>query len=386
MERVLEGKKIAYVHNVEIEVDTRAQKEIASLYRAGAKILVCAWDKSVNGKNKHKEIYLRGIKLCVDNICVKVKKTKGLKDNIIPLLLYQIRLLIWLIKYRKQFEYIHAVDLDVSFLTSIFCRITKKIFIYDIFDDYADCHAPRGSKLHGFIRKIDAGIIKRSDAVIICSEKRKEQLAITPKKLVIIHNSPDIVVTNESKSYGIDPAKLNVVYVGNLNPKRMTMELAYLISESEEMELYCGGAGLYEDELRELSEKYPNIHFYGIMKYEDVISLESQCDVIPALYDPSFPNHTYAAPNKFYEALSLGKPSIMIQNTGMDKDVKLLNSGVVIDYDKESLKKALYKILENKDYWRKKENELKENFERLYSWKMMEKRLIGIYTELTTEL
>ena len=32
-----------------------------------------------------------------------------------------------------------------------------------------------------------------------------------------------------------------------------------------------------------------------------------------AIYDPNISNHYYAAPNKFYEALMLGKPLIMVK-------------------------------------------------------------------------
>lgn len=380
IEHSLRGKNIAYIHNVELEVDNRAQKEIVTLKRAGANVLVCAWDKNKNEDNKLYDIRLRKMNITVENICVKVTKSEGLFTNIIPLIKYQIKLFKWLRRHTNEYEYIHAVDLDVAFISSLYARIYNKKFIYDIFDDYADCHASRGSILHKVIRFIDKGIINRSSTVIICSEKRKEQLAIMPKKLVIIHNSPDIKASNNIlHDYHIDKSKLNVAYVGNLFPGRMTLEMANMIAGSKNIELYCGGAGAYEDDLINLSEKYDNIHFYGRMAYESVIDMESQCDVIPALYDPKFANHRYAAPNKFYEALSLGKPTIMVKETGMADEVIIMDSGVIIDYEINSLKKALDNIHNNLKKWRSRKKELRNMFESKYSWEIMEKRLLDIY-------
>ena len=234
--------------------------------------------------------------------------------------------------------------------------------------------------IHRIIRFIDKGIINRSNAVIICSEKRKEQLAAVPQKLSIIHNAPDIEKKdNFAHDYHINKNKLNVAYVGNLFPGRMTIEMARMIASNEDIALYCGGAGEYENELLKLAKQHDNIHFYGRMAYEDVIEMESQCDVIPALYDPNFANHTYAAPNKFYEALFLGKPTIMAKNTGMDDEVIAMNSGLVIDFNIESLQNALKEIYEDIDKWRSRKDELHELFERKYSWTIMEDRLLSIY-------
>lgn len=57
-----------------------------------------------------------------------------------------------------------------------------------------------------------------------------------------------------------------------------------------------------------------------------------------AIYDPKVPNHRYAAPNKFYEALMLGKPIVMAKNTGFDEIIEENNIGCLIEYSKSGLK------------------------------------------------
>lgn len=378
----LKEKKIVYIHDVEIEVDTRAQKEIAALERAKAQVIVCAWNKNKDGPIEGKKACLRGINTNIINICVKVAKTKGLKENLVPLIRYQLKLSLWLIKNRKKFDYIHAVNMDTAFTASIIGKIQKKRIIYDIFDDYADSHAREGTAMHSIIRWFDRKIIRRADAVIICSEKRREQLACQPNKLEIIHNSPDIFEYRDEKNkFSVDNRLLNVVYVGNLYPGRMTLELANIIANSENMALYCGGAGEYEKELSDMANLYENIHFYGRMSYEDVLALEDKCDVIPAIYNPDFSNHRFAAPNKFYEALFLGKPTIMVRGTGMDSEVEKLQTGLVIDYSQESLTNALGSIKDSIVYWRNKKEDIRNCYHK-YSWKVMEKRLLQLYEEI----
>lgn len=54
------------------------------------------------------------------------------------------------------------------------------------------------------------------------------------------------------------------------------------------------------------------IFFYGKILYYETLKLESSCDIMADLYDPSNPDNYYAALNKFYEALMLGKPLILV--------------------------------------------------------------------------
>ena len=118
------------------------------------------------------------------------------------------------------------------------------------------------------------------------------------------------------------------------------------------------------------------------MSYEDVLSLENQCDIIPAIYDPSFKNHKFAAPNKFYEAMALGKPTIMVNNTGMDEIVEREKTGLTINYTQDDLKKAILNIKDNIEHWRNDENRIRKVFKENYSWLIMQDRLLKIYGEL----
>lgn len=371
--------KIAYIHNVEIELDSRTQKEINSLLCAEHKVYFCGWNKEKDSKNEKKSMFLRGKEYIYENICISVKKRAGIKKNLIPLLRYFARLYKWL-KEHSDVDVIHACSLDTALVAHFFARKKIKV-VYDIYDDYADCHVV-GPKLYKYIKKLDARVIKKSDVVIICSEKRIEQLAATNNNTVVIHNTPDICNIKHDLFSIQKNNRKKIVYVGNLDDTRDIEKLMKITSKHDDWELNIGGDGNLSNIVNEYANKYDNVVYHGRMKYEDVLSLEAQCDVMPALYIPTLKNHKYAAPNKFYEALMLGKPIIMYENTGVDDLVIKYNTGLVSEYDEEHLEKVLVEIMDNLDFWKENSERIKKVYCDYFSWDVMEKRLMNIYKQI----
>jgi len=98
-----------------------------------------------------------------------------------------------------------------------------------------------------------------------------------------------------------------------------------------------------------------------------------------AIYDPSVPNHYYAAPNKFYEALMLGKPLIMAQNTGMDDIIYENYIGEVIEYSTEGFKIGFEKLKSQKHLWDDMTFKMQSLYNKCYKWEKMERRLQELY-------
>lgn len=115
-------------------------------------------------------------------------------------------------------------------------------------------------------------------------------------------------------------------------------EIIDFVENDERFELHVGGFGIMEDEIASAAQKCNRIIFYGKLPYNKTLSLENSCNIMTAIYDPKVPNHRYAAPNKFYEALMLGKPIVMAKNTGFDEIIEENNIGCLIEYSKSGLK------------------------------------------------
>ena len=372
-------KKIVFLLDTEYILDSRAQKEINTLLKMGHEVLFCGWNKNESKKNEKTFIKIDDKNLIIENICIKVKKGMGIKENILNLILYEIKVLKFLLLKRKEYDYIHACNMDTAFAGVILKIFYKKKLIYDIYDDYADAHNCNNI-LYKFIKIIDKRIIKLANAVIICSEQRINQLAYIPSKLYIIHNSPPNIIDNKVRVKEND--KIKIAYFGNLIRGRLIEELLEIVIKSTNLELYCGGDGELVDIFEEASKKYENIKFFGRVSYEEVLNFEKQCDIIPALYDPKFKNHSYAAPNKFYESLMLGKLLIMVKETGISELVSKYGLGVLIDFNKQSLKKGIEEVVDLKNKNKIQEEKLKNIYKKFFSWKIMEQRIKKIYEEL----
>lgn len=369
-------KRICFARSNSMVSDSRVQKEIQALADAGYSVLGVGWDREksesavyyFNYANKNIPIY---------EIPIYSEFGKGFKKNLLPLIKFQFSLFFTLVKHKNEIDIVHACDFDTSLTSYVFCKLYRKKLVYDIFDYYVDAFSVPKS-LVKLIKKIDDSIINKSDAVIICTDERREQIYGTvPKKLYVVQNSPE-----QESFVGLEQSAKNsrvrIGYFGILNHGRLIKELVDIVSENENLELYIGGFGLLEEYIK--SNQSDRVVFWGKIPYSDVLRLESCCDILTALYDPKIPNHKYAAPNKFYESIMLGKPVIMCVNTGMSDVVKSYDIGYVIDrFDKGSLLEGIFSLIAKKDQWNGMAIKQRDLYKKYYSWDASKKQLLQLY-------
>ena len=173
--------------------------------------------------------------------------------------------------------------------------------------------------------------------------------------------------------------KYKIVYVGNLVKDRCISELLDVAISLPDVEFHIGGIGDLKSEVQKAANSYSNVYYYGQLPYSDVLSLENECDIILALYDPRIPNHKYAAPNKFYEALGIGKPIIMFHNTGVDEVIDRYQIGKTVDGNKDCIRAGLLEIISRNDRWLSWKAISQEVFKNDYCWEIMENRLLELY-------
>lgn len=373
---------IIYLRSNPVDPDSRVEKEVNALLKAGHSIKILAWDRS----SKYR---LKKATLCFENGDAEIYRFGipatfggGMKKNLLPLLKFQLSIYQWLKKNINSFDAIHACDFDTAYTSSKIANKYQKKFIYDIFDYYVDAfNVP--SRIKAFIEKKDHAIINNADAVIVCTEKRKEQIDGTnPRKLVIIHNTPPNYDGEKLGTLNLSKDKVKIVYVGILDEGRLIKETAEIVKSNLDYEYHVAGFGRLAPLLEEMSIKYENIFFYGKIPYTQTLELEYNCDIMTALYDPKNSNNFYAAPNKFYEALMLGKPLIMVKDTGMDEIVEKNKIGVVINYTKEDLNQGINNLVNKKQDWKKISNNMKNIYNDRYNWIEMEKRLLELYSKV----
>lgn len=379
-------RKVVLLRSNPVNPDPPVEKTADFLLELGCSVFILAWDRSSNDKTKHYSLNLKHGKAEVYCACLKGQFSGGIRKNLISLVRYQIFLYDWLMSNSDKYDVIQAYDLDTGYVASKVAQSLNKKFIYAILDYYVASHGLQGSFLGSIVKDMEDKVIGRSNATVICTEKRKEQIKdAKPQKLYVIHNTPMpiSVQMDETKICKSSSDKLKIVYVGVFGNQRLLVELTEVVSSRDDCELHIGGFGAgMESYFEKMAIKYDNIYYYGRLKYQDTLNLESSCDVMTAIYNPMVPNHKFAAPNKFYESLMLGKPIIMVRDTGFDEIIEKENIGELIDYNSESLNLAISNLISKKEKWQ----EMRENAKRLYdsqfSWNIMKERLMDMYANL----
>ena len=377
-------KRVVLLRSNPVSPDPPVEKTTDFLLSEGYQVTILAWDRSTNKPVEEDTIQHTHGQAKIYRAFYEGQFSGGFKKNLKSLICFQKFLYTWLKKNRGNYDIIHAYDFDTALVASLIAKKYKKKFVYAILDYYVASHNLSGSAIGNIIKKLEDNTIGKADVTLICTEKRKEQIKdAKPQYLEIIHNTPieTKLLDKANRVCKSDSNRMKIVYVGIFGGGRLLRELSNVVTKRNDCELHIGGFGAgMENYFEELSRTNDNIFYYGRLKYQDTLQLERECDVMTAIYDPIVPNHKFAAPNKFYESLMLGKPIIMVENTGFDDIIRNEHIGEIIQYNEESLDSALSELISKNSEWESMSTNARRLYKNLYSWDIMQQRLKKVYS------
>lgn len=375
--------KVCIIRNAEARTNASLKRVISGVLSSGNTPVLLTRSRYNEEKGVFKKKYSQENEL-IDNyeISIKAQTGRGL-SNIFQLLNYQFSLLKWLLENKDKFDIIHAFDLDAGLMVYLFNKFKKKKYIYHIADFYIDSRGVNSNFLRNVIRKLEYCVINSAATTIICTEKRKEQIAGSkPKNLVVLHNTPS---KKEEIETSFKNDKITFTYVGGLARNRFIEDAIDVFKEYKNFHLKLAGMGNVDAYAKEMSLKHDNIEYYGMIDYEEALKLYARTDVMFAMYDPKVPNYRYSAPNKVYEAMMYGKPIVVAQDTGVDNIVLDEDMGFSISYSKDSFKELLEEIEKDPSVLEEKGKNASLSYEK-YSWNVMKNRLIDLYKDVEKKL
>lgn len=249
-------------------------------------------------------------------------------------------------KYLKQHcdvTTIHACDLNSVFPAALFKAIHKRdvMLVFDACDWYSSNFASY-KLLNYLFGQMERFSCKWADELIICEPERKAQIQFDLKKApLVMRNIPEIDmkdITEVQEKYKFDNDNPTLAYMGGFANGRFLMELLTL-AETESFNLLIAGSGgkEYEEKCKEL-DKRENVRYFGRVNMLDGLKMENAADVVFAMYCKINPNHVYAAPNKYYEAMMLGKPLITTKGTIPGDKVEKHDTGWAVEEDMEEMR------------------------------------------------
>lgn len=370
-----ETRTAAFIRTSNIYDDSRATKEILALLENGWNVIVLGWNRSGDAPEKCARIFGKfSDSVEIHLYSVEMRKGIGMK-NILKLFGW----FKWVKKILRKcpdIDVVHICNLDAGLGAFSYAKKHCKI-VYDIYDYYIDSHTiPRF--LVNFVERLEIKMINASSATIICTEERREQIVkASPKQIVVIHNTPEVEYISSGEM------KYDYVYCGTLRDKRLIAEILEAYESNSDLKFIFAGYGKFEDRAEELASKYENFDFPGSVPYSDVLNLESESRIISAIYEPTIRNHRLCAPNKFYEAMALGKPVIVCRGTGIDRIVEKYHIGLVIGYDVNEFYDALRTLKSDPDLCANMGKTARKLYEDVFNWSLMKERLVRMYEEIS---
>lgn len=328
-----------FIRSANIRTDSRLGKYFSALDMHGIAYRVVYWDRS----NEGGECSERDFRF-------RRSGAYGLRyRNILNLIAWNFYLVRVLIRNRKSISFVHAVDLDTGLGSILICKIFGIPFVYDVYDCYSDSRGIDGSKKI-IVDWIERAVIKSSNLAILADPSRFRQIKIPSdyERMIIVENVPNDLHIEEAGSLGNSKETLRLGYLGNLEAENRGLEdlLRFCIGEPL-VELHVGGLGALTNLFHEAAQECSRIHFYGAMTHKDGLSMMKSCDLIVGLYYLKAANHKFAAPNKYYEHLLLGKPILTSRGTPPGERVVKFETGWAIDDGFQHISQILSYILKN---------------------------------------
>lgn len=312
--------------------DSRVNKYHNYYERAGIDYTIVGWDRKGEGWQKEHYNFFQY------RAGEDVGGLKAIRNHF--------KWMMFVYRYLKRYKdvtTIHACDLNSAFPAALFKSLHKRKVTL-IFDacDWFSANFSKKKLLCFCFGLMEKFACEKANEIIICEPERIKQIQFKLRKQpLVLPNIPEIdpsVITEVQDKYKFDNNNPTLAYLGGFSDNRFLLEILTL-AETEPFNLLIAGYGNKDvlakcDELKNRN----NVRYFGRVPMEEGLNMENAADVIYAMYCKTNPNNIYAAPNKFYEALLLGKPIITTKGTIVEKKVVENNIGWAVEEDIEELR------------------------------------------------
>lgn len=363
--------------------DPRVYNEAKALIKGGHNVTVLGWDRKKTEKKKENR--------------EEIKIVRIRNSRIMDLLGYDLlRIPLWwrraykeaLQIYREDgFDVVHCHDLDTL---PIGVRLKKRLGTPLVYDAHEIWGYMISNDVPAFfvkhIMSKEKSLLRYVDRIITVNDPLKRYFRkISDRPISLVINAKPL----KSERY-MPPKneKFTLVYIGALTPSRFILEMIEAISGMDAVHLILGGKGKEEfvERIEAKSRSSKNVRFLGLVPQEKVIEYTCQADAVVCMIDPADPNNSRALTNKQFEAMVCGRPIITTTGTYSGYFAKKNKCGIVVEYSKEGLKRAILLLKNNPDLREKiGKNALKRSID-TYSWDSQSKKLIRLYSDLDKKI
>ena len=321
--------------------DSRTRKYVDFLNSKGVEYKIIAWDRIGNSERLPNAVYCPA----------RSKYNQGGVAAIIDRLKWMWFIFCTLRSFKSRLI-IHACDLDAAFPASVYKMLSwkKDKVIFDVFDWISDTLYNQGRIVSMAFSLMEWLSVRKADHIIICEPERISQIPYNIQgRYSVLQNIPSF--SNDNFLYSEPQCQFSnalptLAYVGGFTTDRCLSEVIEGAAQGH-YNLNIAGYGnkTIASRLESLKE-CPYIKYYGKVPYTEGLRIMYNSDIIYAMYSKQNPNHLYAAPNKYYEAMFVGKPIITTKGIIIATKVEQNGFGYAIDESLQSLLSLLQSLSE----------------------------------------
>jgi glycosyltransferase involved in cell wall biosynthesis len=353
--------------------DTRVVKEARTLQKAGHEVLLLGWDRAGTGPET---TMWEGLEL-------HFVRTSGLM-RLLPSDLY--RNPVWWRRATRiaaglSFDVLHCHDLDALPVGVRMKRRTGKPLVYD-------CHEVFGYMIEEdvpsfatrFAFRMEKRLAAEADRVITVNEPVKAYIdGVTGRDSVLVQNCSDTFLDE----YRPPPdGPLTLTYIGTLHRSRFVLEAIETVAGMPEVSLIVGGSKALTPVVRDLCARQANTRFVGVVPNVDVLPMTLASHAVLSMFDPSHRINQVGLPNKIFEAMAAGRPSIVTEGLPMADLVLREVCGLAVPYTKAGLRSALERLAHDPGLAETLGRNGLAAAKEKYNWALESRRLIALYEGL----
>ncbi len=349
--------------------DARVQREGRSLVRAGHEVEVIGWDRK---GTESKRDTIGGVKV------TRMRSTRLMR--VAPSDLFR-NPLWWRMAYREgvkhEFDIVHCHDLD-TLHSGVKLKKRKgtplifdahEIFIYMIEEDVSKI-------VRNYAERMEKSLLRDADHIITVNGALQDYYRERfDGDVTVVMNCPEeILAEYEPPTCEI----FTILYIGTLHKSRFLSELVDIVGSMDDVQLKIGGEAELYDEIEKKSQEFDNVSFLGTVPYKAVMPLTKESHAVFCMFDPENRINQVGTPNKVFEAMAMGKPSIVSKGILSGDIVEKEECGLAVDYDEDSLRGAIEKLRDDRSLFEQMGKNGLEAAKREYNWAFQEKGLLNV--------
>jgi glycosyltransferase involved in cell wall biosynthesis len=353
--------------------DARVQREGRSLVRAGHEVEVIGWDRK---GTESKGQTMDGVKV------TRMRNTRLMR--VAPSDLFR-NPMWWRMAHKEglkhEFDIVHCHDLDTLQSGVKLKRKKRTPLIFDAHEIFTYMIEEDVSKIvSNYAERMEKSLLRDVDHIITVNGALEDYYREGfDGDIDVVMNCPEEILAE----YEPPTCEMfTILYIGTLHKSRFVSELVDVVGSMDDVQLKIGGEGELHDEIQEKSQGYANVGFLGTVPYKAVMPLTKESHAIFCMFDPERRINQVGTPNKIFEAMAMGKPSIVTEGILSGDIVEKEKCGLAVDYDEDSLRESIQKLKDDSKLFEELGRNGLKAAQSKYNWKVQEKELLGAYSKL----